>query len=355
MRNKLIKKTALGLVVLLLVGTLCACRDTGEQGKVIFTTGFASDELFRIGDISCTMPEYMLLLTNMQNEYEGVFGEQIWDVTFEDTTLEDNVKDIVLAQIAQMKSIYLLAKEKEIVLTEEEENNIGLAAENYFSSLSESEAGTLGVSQEVVEQLYREYTMARKVYQQIIAQVNPEISDDEARTVTVEQILIKTHTTDGAGNIIEYSESMKADALKKIQEIHELAINGENDFTQLAAKYSEDDVIHYSIRKGEVKTAVEEVVFNLQTDEISDVVESEDGYHILKCITTLDREETDANKLVLIEKRKNEAFSKEYDTFVGTLARKLNDKLWQQVELIPASEVSTNSFFDVYEEYLGLE
>ena len=91
--------------MLLLVMALTACSK--DRGKVVFTTGFEEDELFRIGEISCTMPEYMIYLTNMQNKYEEAFGEEIWEITFENATLEDNVKDIALAQIAQMKSVDL--------------------------------------------------------------------------------------------------------------------------------------------------------------------------------------------------------------------------------------------------------
>ncbi len=349
MKQKVINRLCTTCAALLLVGTLTACGK-GEGSNVVFTTGFAKDELFRIGEVSCTVPEYMLYLTNTQNKYEDVFGEEIWKVTSEGMTLEDNMKDIVLAEIAQMKSVYLLAKEKEVVLTEEEEALVKTAATKYYSSLSEAEIGTLGISVETVEKLYREKALADKVYQQIIAGVNPEISDDEARTVTVEQILIKTHAANMEGKDMPYSESMKEESLKKIQDIW--AMSTEQDFTTLAAKYNESEESRLSIKKGQTEAIVEEVAFNLQTDEISDIIETSNGYCILKCINTFSKEETDANKLVIIEERKNQAFGKEYDAFVGTLARKLNEKLWQQVDLIDAEDVDTNSFFEVYEDCL---
>ena len=92
----------------------------------------------------------------------------------------------------------------------------------------------------------------------------------------------------------------------------------------------------------------------MQTEEISQVIESDYGYHIVKCISTYDKEETDANKLVIIEQRKKEAFSQEYDAFVNKLARKLNDKLWQQVELIHSQEMKTSSFFEVFDKYFSV-
>ncbi len=343
----------LGLSVLLLICSLCACGDE-DKGKVIFTTGFGEDELFRIGDISCTMPEYMLYLTNMQNDYESVFGARIWELTYEDTTLEENVKDIALAQIAQIKSVYLLAKEKQVTLSPEEEQKLAVAAKEYYASLSQAEVESFGVTEEVILQMYVEFAMAQLVYEQIVAEVNPEISDDEARTVTIEQIVIKNRTTDFEGNVIDYSEAMKADNLETMQEIHEMATSGEYDFTTLAGKYNEEKDIRCSVKKGQVQKVLEDVIFNLQTEEISQVIESDYGYHIVKCINTYDKEETDANKLVIIEQRKKEAFSQEYDAFVNKLARKLNDKLWQQVELIHSQEMKTSSFFEVFDKYFSV-
>lgn len=42
--------------------------------------------------------------------------------------------------------------------------------------------------------MYREYALADKVYTFIIKDINPEVSDDEARTITVRQILIMTYS-----------------------------------------------------------------------------------------------------------------------------------------------------------------
>ncbi len=351
MRKLLRYILVLSLSVFLLACGLCACGDEKSGGKVIFTTAFGEDELFRIGEISCTMPEYMLYLTNMQNEYEGVFGSQIWELTFEDTTLQENVKDIALSQIAQMKSVYLLAKEKEVTLQPREEELLAQAAQEYYTSLNQAEIDAMGITQETVLQLYTEYALSQKVYELIVSEVNPEISDDEARTVTIEQIVMKTRTMDYEGNVIEYSDATKAESLETMQEIREMAVSGEYDFTELAGKYSENDTIRSFLKKGDASKVIEDVVFSLQTDEISQVIESDYGYHIIKCISTFDKAETDANKLVIIEQRKKDAFGQEYDAFVNKLARKLNDKLWQSVELIHSTEVQTSSFFEVYNKY----
>ena len=351
MKKRRLIRLCMMLLCIFLAGCLGGCKDS-KRGKVVFTTSLAKDELFRIDQVSCTLPEYMLYLVNTQNKYEEVFGKEIWEVSFDGITLEDNVKDNVLAKIARMKSVYLLAQQKEITLSEQEDKLLQEAAKKYFSSLSEVEVEALGITQEVVLQLYRENALADKVYRQIIAEVNPEISDDEARTVTIEQILLRTGMEDASGNWITYSEEMKAEALNRINFVREQAVGGEQSFTELAGKYSEEEIISVSVKKGELDAALETVVFSLQTDEISEVIETSQGYYLLKCISTFDKAQTDANKLVLIEQRKNEAFSTEYDAFVESKARKLNEKLWQKIELNQTPGVNNKSFFEVYEECL---
>lgn len=338
------------LAVCCLLG-MSGCGKDGSGTKVVFTTGFGKDEVFRVGSESCKENELMVYLTNIQNQYEQVYGEEIWNVTLDGVTMEDNVKDTVLARIAQIKTMYLLAKDRDVALDEAEEKKVSAAAEEYFASLNETEVERMGVSLETIEELYKEYAMADKVYQQIIQDVNPEISDDEARIITVQHILIRTYTTDGAGNRVPYTDSMKQAAYDKICEVRSLAVDGEHEFSELASKYSEDTNVTYSFGKGEMDKAFETAAFNLETDEISQVVESEAGYHIIKCINTFDREETDANKLEIVELRRKEVFGQEYDEFVDSLVRNLNQKLWDKITLIHDAEVDTSDFFAIYDRY----
>lgn len=349
----------LGAVIVIVVAVVAIVKLTYRQGeesaKVIFTKGFEEDELFRIGSHSCSKGEFMIYLTNTQNQYESVYGPEIWKVTHNDMTLEENIMETVLAKIAQIKSMYLLAEDKGVMLSEEEELILEQAAETYFTSLTDKEVQAMGISQKTVLSLYREYAFAEKVYRQIIGEVNPEISDDEARTITVEHILIKTYTTDGTGQRLAFSEERKQRAYVTAQEILTLATNGENDFAALAAQYSEDKTVRYSFGKGEVDEKFEEAAFLLATEEISGIVETDLGYEIIKCISTFDREETDANKIKIVEQRKNEAFGAQYDAFVAKLARSLNEELWNGISMIEDTEVSTEDFFAVYHQFMDVK
>ncbi|MDO4292137.1 MAG: peptidyl-prolyl cis-trans isomerase [Eubacteriales bacterium] len=303
----------------------------GCGAKVVLTAGLKKNEVFRIGTASCTLPELMVYLTNLQNQYEAVYGSRIWEATDGSESLEQEARSQVLDQLAQLKVMTLLSKEKGVELQENETERAAAAAKEYFASLSETEAKALNVDEKELARMYGEYALADKVYREIVENINPEISDDEARTITVEAI--RMEDADKAAQVAEKAGAEDA------------------DFEALAQENSEDVTVTYSFGKGEMSQAIEEAAFNLGKGEVSGVVQDGESFYVLKCISTFDEAQTQANKEKILEKRRSEAFNSEYDSFEKTLVRQLNEELWNSVTLIHNDEVKTSTFFEVYNMY----
>lgn len=352
-RNKMIKKLKKVLSICLVANMLFCLTGCGndENKKVVLTTGFEKNEVFRIEDISCMVPEIMVYLTNTQNQYEQVYGEEIWETSAEGVTLEENVKDIILAKIARIKTLNLMAKENDVTLNDAEMNKVKVAADEYYDSLSETERDLLEIDKDLITKMYKECALADKVCEYILQDINPEVSDDEARIVTVEHIYMKTYMLDGTGAKVYFTDAMKQKVYDEMQDVLEMAQSGEYSFKSLMEDYNEAELNTISFGKGEVDKAFEETAFNMETNELSGIVEGEDGYYIIKCINTFDKEETDANKLKIMEQRREEAFYVEYENFVATLTRDLNEKLWENIEFIHDENVTTSSFFNIYDKY----
>ena len=334
----LIKLPVMFCMLLMLGG--CAMPFTGKNiDQVVLTTGFRDDEVFRIGTAVCSEDEYMLYLTNTQNQYEQVYGSEIWSVASENTTLEDKIKNMVGALLAQVKTMNLLAKENHVSVTDEENRLIDAAAQEYYDSLSDHEIEALHLTKEAVAGYYSEYLIAHKVYTDIICDINPEISDDEARTVTVDWIYIKSSNDD------EQARQRVYGILSRVR--------GGEDFESVAVECSDDAVVAHSFCKGTEPAEIEKAAFDLAEGEISDVIYCEDGYYILKCVSMLNREETDNNKIKMVEQRKNETFHEVYGSFAMAQVKQLNEKKWNEITLLKDDQIQTSDFFDVYEKYLG--
>ena len=93
------------------------------------------------------------------------------------------------------------------------------------------------------------------------------------------------------------------------------------------------------------------MIFNLETREVSEVIETDKGYYIVKCISTFDKSKTEENKKKLIEKRKVEAFGEEYEAFLDPLVRRINESVWNEVSFLKVTKKTNTDFFQIYDEF----
>ena len=307
---------------------MAACDRT-----VVVTGGFAEGEVFRINTLSCNRSEMNIYLTNMANAYEATFGEQIWTTSAGNTTIEDAFKETVLAKVTRIKVLNLMAKEEKITLSGDEKKSLKKAAKAYMKTLSKNEKAELGADEDLVYQMYSEYALAEKVYNSIVDEVNFEISDDDARSITVEQIFIKTYHEDTHGRLTDYSDAAKAEAKERALAIREKAVT-ESDFESLCALYNEEDESTHTYRRGEMPEAYENVAFALEEGEISYVITTEDGYYIVKCISTYERKATNENKEAIINEAKRKAFEEKYNEFLPNIIANINEKEWESIKII---------------------
>jgi len=324
------------------------CGKNGDNNKIIITTGFADDEVFKIGDQVCKLSEMMVYITDLCGSYEKTYGEGIWDKDINGVSLEDSVKEIALSRLSQVKAVSAMAEDRGMVLDAEETDRVEKATEIYYEALDKNAVEQLHINKDTIYELYREYALSQKVYDSIIEGVNPEISDDEARTITIKYIFIKTYSYDNGRRKV-YDNAHKKAAEEFIESLRQRIIAGE-DIEALALQYSDSQEVVMSVGKGEMDTAFEVAAFKLSNGELSDVIETDNGYYIIECVSNFDREVTDENKLRIIEKRKQEAFCGEYEAYILPLTKRLNEELWESITLEKNKSICEKNFVGVFEE-----
>ena len=341
------KLRLLALIGMLCFGGLTGC---GKNTKIVFTTGLSGNQLFKIGSTTCTTPEIMVYLTSFYNQYVDIYGQEMWQHDFGGVSLENHVKDIVLSKMAQIKIMNLMAQERRITLDAKEKDKISEAAKVYYSLLSDELKETEKITMDVVENVFEEYTLANKVYTSITNASDIEISDDEARTVAVELIYFRNWKYKNKEKVaLNDSEKMKV--LRTAKEILSKINNGE-DFATLATQYSEDKQVLKNYARGRVEPEFEELIFSMDKGELSDIKEFSDGYYIIKCVSTMDYEATQKNKIVLAERRMQEAFGEAYTEIASNTHSQFRDKKWDTITLNEEIHRTEANFFDIYQEYI---
>lgn len=156
--SKYRKRTA--LLVLLLICTLFA---SGCGRRLVMTRGYKEDELFRVGNTQCRLPEYNVFLLNLQKQCERTFGHDVWEGP-KGAELKEAVFQRALSEVSRLKVMLLLAVQDNIMLTDAEENVADEAEMEYYESISEAEREYLGISEEALRVLFVQYALAQKVY-----------------------------------------------------------------------------------------------------------------------------------------------------------------------------------------------
>lgn len=332
--------------------SLTACEPMPENLQIVLTTGLSDDQIFRLGGEECTKTEFLVYLMNLRNKYEDTYGEEIWNLDLTDESLEERLKESVLTELEQIKIMKLMADNYAVSLSEDQEQRVRTAAQTYYASLTAAEKEALNVSEGQIREMYREYALANALYESLIADVNPEISDDEARIVTVEQIGVRKATKDADGNLIPLSDEEVIDAGKTIREAKRRLAAGE-EFEALIGEYNEVGESILSFGHGEKAEAYERAAFNLGVGEVSDVVETDEGYYLIKCISAFDQEQTEENKVTILAQRKSEAFDREYDVFRAGITEEFNQSAYEELGFLTGDGIETATFFEVYDQTMG--
>lgn len=339
MRKKLIRAVAAVISASML---LCGCSVGGK--KIYFSTGLKDSELFKIDGSVLSVPEAMLYLTTEKNRYEQSYGTDIWDKDIGGVTLEDYVKENVKSRLAEIKTLNLLVKNKKVKLTEQEEEWIKSDSDVYFNCLTDEEKEYMNVTLKTVEKAYTEYKLADKVYTELTKDINPEISDADAKVIKAASIYSKTYTIDADGNRVEYTDEEKKKSKDELQKLLD-SINGGEDFMAVASNNTDADQVEYQFGKGEMIKEFEDAAFSLKAGGISGIVETPDGYYVIKCISDYLEDETLAHKEEMIKEEKDKYFKEIYDPFIESVSSEFNDDIWDKISFDDMKDIKVSNFY----------
>lgn len=265
-------------------------------------------------------------------------------------TLEASIIDSLIVT----KLLEKYAEENNITVSSEEvDKQIKLIIDSY-SSEEDFKKGLkdMGIDRKFLENYFRSLMLGSKIFDVVTADVivtGQEIKqyyDDNKKTLFVVPARVKaSHIlaifpwVEDNSEETEETEEGRKEALEEIKMVEDKLKNGV-DFEVLARQYSDDSASAASggdlgyISKGQMIEEFEEALFSLDVGEVSEIVETKYGFHIIK---VFDRQEEYIQKFDEVEESINTYLlnlhkMEKWEDFIFLLMEEVNIEYFKDVE-----------------------
>jgi len=347
MEDKMRKIKRIGTIVLAitLATSLWACSKnkgndvTNEDGITVVPEMPAQEKqgktVLTVNNLTVSYEEAVLYFQSRKEEIEDLYGKDVWSLVVDKdgTTYEQLLKDSVYEEIEYLTLVCSKAEELGITLSEDELLDADEFTADFISNFSQEALDYYDVNKEVVNKIYRDNMLANKIYESLTLNVDTEVSDELARQSVFQYILVGKYGYDANGNRIEYTKEQLEEAKDHAYKLREEALDAKNFHDFAAANSDDENEVEITVGKGDMKEELEKVAFALDEGEISDVIDTEDGYFIFRCVSLLDRNATDSKKEDIIIARQEEAFDVEYSKWQEEKEVKLNKEIWNSIDI----------------------
>lgn len=319
-------------VLCILCMTACGKQEETEANVV-----------YEFGKQQITYGEFYIYAKTIEEDYQKTYGNGIWTLelttdagtsTVRDVTIEDLIEDI-----NRVKVLVNQAEDMKISLNDSERAETENIAATFYGGLTEEDCEKTEITKELVVKVIEENMIAAKVYSQIIAEYDFEISEEEARMTTFYDMVFECYSVKKDGTVKEYTDEKKAIQLEKANEaLSSLAQEEDVTYDMIVDKYNLQYAASYTMGKAEMieeyGESVAEKILELSDGEVSTVIESDYGYHIFKMIKENDQDLTRKNKEEIIAQKQKEYFNGVYEEWLKEYDSKFSMKEDVDKELV---------------------
>ena len=281
-----------------------------------------------------TKEQAMVIISNERNRYENAYSEDIWKISVDDegTGFDKLTIQNVKSYLEEIKLLCMLADERGISITSTERDIVRQMTDEYMAGLDEGDLEYIGCTREDVQKMYTDIFQAEKLINSITGTVDSEISDSEAKVISIQQIVT--------------ADEKKAKAILK-----RIKIDGEN-FNSMASRYTEDDEIDLKLmRSDNDEDIITRTAFSLEENEVSNILFKDGLYYIIKCTDGYAEEDTLLRKARLEEAMNNKAVMDIIGPYRNEHNIQFVERFWNNMDFSEPDGSEADDFFDIYNEY----
>ncbi len=286
-------------------------------------------------EVTLGVPNFAARLQQAYSDdmYNYYFGESAWDSDFSGTgvTMQEDVKNSVMDSMFAMYTLDAHTGEYGVALLEEEQTKITEAASAFLAANSKEALKELGADQEIVEEYLRLMTIQAKMREAIIADVDTNVSDEEANTSAYSYVRVsKTTYTDADGNSAEYTEE-ELEALGETVAAF-AAEAGEGTLEDAAESYA------YTVSAGTftaddttLDAAVLAALQGLEEGAVSGVIDTENAYYVVRLDAKTDAAATEKTRESIISDREDALYEEVLSGWQEEHTWEVKESVWEDV------------------------
>ena len=322
--KEMTKKTAVvAMAGIMAAGMLTGCGEKKLDGSKTVATVDGTE--IPLGVVSLSVRDGQMQTEAMYRSYMGGSDFSIWDTeaeegkTYGEQLVEQALEDVELMYIMKEK-----AADYDVELTDDDEKAIEEAAASFMEANSEEAIADLAVTEDQVKTFLELETYKQRIHDPIIADVDKDVSDEEAQQSSFEYVSVST------ADLSDDEIKQKKEDAQKIQD--ELTKDPEGDFDEIAksvddsysslegtfdANDTSDDEDSEEDSSTSSSTYPDEVIKVLRTlddgEVAPDVIETDTAYYVVKLNQKNDEEATETKKESIISTREQDLYTETTD------------------------------------------
>ncbi|MSS63938.1 peptidylprolyl isomerase [Velocimicrobium porci] len=293
----------------------------------------SKEVLMSVGEESVSYEETFAYIYMLKKQYEPSMSGNIWDFQIEEgQTFGDYAKEQVIKEITQLKVIAQEANKQQIALDDDEKEEAKLNAIEFMKNVTDKEKEVYLLSEKTMTSIMEEHLLAQKMYDIATNEVDTTISDEEAKQITIQYLMVMTKGTDKNGNKVEMNQEERNAAKKKAKSLYKQAKDA-SSFYALAESNTDADSVDLTFGKNNMPADFGEQAFQLKKGQLSNLIQGENGFYILYCVDDNDEDATTAKKEEIIQKNQDKLFRKKYKKWSKQYEVTIGTKLWDKIQL----------------------
>lgn len=323
--KEMTKKTAVvAMAGIMAAGMLTGCGEKKLDGSKTVATVDGTE--IPLGVVSLSVRDGQMQTEAMYRSYMGGSDFDIWDTeaekgkTYGEQLVEQALEDVELMYIMKEKAV-----DYDVELTDDDEKAIEEAAASFMEANSDEAIADLAVTEDQVKTFLELETYKQRIHDPIIADVDKDVSDEEAQQSSFEYVSVSTadlsddeikEKKEDAQKILD---GLKADPDGDFSEIAKSvddsysSLSGTFDANETSEDEDTDDEDADEDSSSYSGTYPEEVIDVLRTlddgEVASDIIETDTAYYVVKLDKKDDEEATETKKESIISTREQTLYT----------------------------------------------